>query len=312
MALFDVYNILLPFILLLYLRLTRLNENVINKAILILYSFFVVIMVGTRNLMTGADTVSYYKFYQTALIDGQELRTINYFEPLFSLIGLLCAKLDLSFTIFNIIIASITMYFFSKTVLKLKGNAFIFIILYTVFCQHLNMMNQVRQALAMMIALYAITFLKDGQKIKFIKWVIIAAFFHLSSLVILVLLPLWNVKINKKIVAIYSTIGLICTFTHSVIFRIVERFFNYGHYLDQSWRYQAFDTAAIINFLVRIVMLLFASMFYHELYKKNKNINGYYHMIIICSVLQLLCIYNNAMGRITSVFFSLICLLFQR
>ena len=126
MALFDVYNILLPFILLLYLKLTRLNENVINKAILILYSFFVVIMVGTRNLMTGADTVAYYKFYQTALIDGQELRTLNYFEPLFSLIGLLCAKLDLSFTTFNIIIASITMYFFSKTALKLKGNAFIF------------------------------------------------------------------------------------------------------------------------------------------------------------------------------------------
>ena len=303
MSLFDICNIIFPFVLLLYLKLIKLDKKNINKAILILYSLFVAIVVGTRSLMTGTDTPAYYRFYQTALIDGQELRTLNYFEPLFSLIGLLCAKLELSFTVFNIVIASITMYFFLKTVVKLNGNAFIFVVLYTVFCQHLNMMNQVRQALAMMVTLYAITFLKDGQKIQFIKWVIIAALFHLSSLVVLILLPLWNIKINKKIITVYATIGLICTFLYSVIFSIIKRYFDYGHYLDQLWRYEAFDTAAILNFAVRIVMLLFAAMFYRELYERDKNINGYYHMIIICSILQLLCIFNNAMGRITSVFF---------
>lgn len=303
MALFDICNIILPLVLVLYLKLTRLNKDLINKAIMILYSICIILLVGTRSVQTGDDTISYYHFYQLAHISGHESKTLNNFEPLFSLIGLICAKLDFSFMFFNVIIAFITMYFFSITVIKMKCNAFISIFLYTVFCLHLNMMNQVRQALAMMIALYAITFLNENKKGNFIIWTIIASLFHLSCLIILILLPIWKIKIRKKTILLYILFGIIFALTYESIFKFIINYIGYGHYITEEWRYGAHNFNAILNFIVRLIMLFFSLLFYSELKSKGRNIDGYYHMIFICTVLQLLCIFNNAIGRITTIFY---------
>lgn len=142
-----------PFFYKFIVNFFKLEQTKQNKIILSLYFIQTSIIVGGRALNTGADTNVYYLFYQFASIPGNEIIALKRFEPLFSLICLICVKLGFSFTVFNIIIAAITMFFFMKAVEKFS-NAELIIYTYISFCFFYNMMNQVRQALAMMIVLY--------------------------------------------------------------------------------------------------------------------------------------------------------------
>ena len=159
-----IFNLISPLFYALSAKITRLNKETQNKFLLFLYSVTATLIVGTRALNIGDDTGSYYRFYQIALQSESEIETLNYFEPLFSLLGLVCAKLKFDFTGFNIVIAGLTMVFFSKALLRSSLNIKISIFLYTVFNLFYNMMNQVRQALAMAIILYGITYLKENEK----------------------------------------------------------------------------------------------------------------------------------------------------
>lgn len=303
MLIVSIVGIIMPFLYSLGLKILMLGRKMQNKLLLILFSVQTIIITGTRTVQTGADTGNYFRFYEVALKEGLNERTVNYFEPLFSVIGIICAKTGLNFAWFNIIIAALTMYFFSKSILKMKCNAFIAAYLYMCFALFYNMMNQVRQALAMMIVLYAVTFLKDNQKAKFVKWILVASTVHLSSMIALVLMFIWNIKINRRILAGYFFAAVCLATTSNIVFRVIEKTFSYGHYLTESWRYGAYDKNAILNLVVRITILIFALIFHSELVRKDKNIDGYYHMILICTVLQVLVIKNNAIGRITTIFY---------
>lgn len=297
-----IFNLMSPFICTIYVRFSRLNKELQNKILLFLYSVIAVLIVGTRTVGTGADTIVYYDFYQKALQPGTEEFIMNRFEPLFSLIGLLCARFNFSFTIFNIIVVALTMLFFSKAIHCSSSDVTVSIFLYISFFLFYNMMNQVRQALAMMIVLYAISYLRDNLKKKFIIWVIVASLIHMSSLIVLVLLLIYKLELSKKVIRNYILIGIVSVLTSTLIFRVVS-YLPFGHYLSESWRYGAFDKNAILNFIVRLTMLICAMLFFKEISKKNKKISIYYHMIFICTILQAITVLNNAMGRITTFFF---------
>lgn len=298
-----ILNLISPLIYTAYARLSRLDKNLQNKIILFLYSVQVILMVGTRTLTTGADTINYYNFYEKALFSESYENVLNYFEPLFSLIGIISARMGLSFVTFDCIIAGLTMFFFSKAVEKCSSEVTISIYLYIIFGLFHNMMNQVRQALAMMIILYALTFLNEEKKAKFLVYVLLASLIHTSSLIVLVLLLVHKMKINLKTIFLYFTVSIMCAVFCSFIFEFITKYFSYGGYLEEDWRYGAFDINAILNFFVRLVMLILAMLFIRELNQKNRKINLYYHMIWICTVFQTLTVFNNAMGRITTYFF---------
>lgn len=298
-----IVNLILPFVLIIYAKLTRLEKKYQDNIVLFIYTVFAILIVGTRSIETGADTISYFNFYKVALQQGQEVRAFNYFEPLFSLIGIICAKLNFSFEMFNIIIALLTMIFFSKAIAKSSANVMLSIFLYITFSLFDQMMNQVRQGFAMMIVLYAVSFLTSDNKKKFVLWVLVAALVHLSSLIALILLIFYKFEINKKTISVYIVMGICCLLFSTFIFQFISSNFDYGHYLTESWRYGAYNKKAILNLIVRIIMLISVMFFSIEICEQNKSMNVYYHMVFLCTVFQILTVMNNAVGRITTIFF---------
>lgn len=298
-------NLAIPFILGLYTRFSQLDKKVQNKFILIVYSLFAVLVIGTRTLDTGTDTTSYYRFYDVALYSDDNSRIINYFEPLFSLIGLVSARLELSFVEFNILIAALTMIFFSLAVGKSCSNVTMSIFLYTSFSLFIQMMNQVRQSLAMMVILYAVTFLKEDKIKKFLFWILIAGLIHTSSFAAILLVFVYKIEINKKTILLYAIIGISGMIFSRIFFAIIIRYTRYGHLLTETWRdYSAFDNATIVNTIFRFFLLVMVLIYYKDINKTNMQINVYYHMAMICMVLQLIAVMNNAIARITTIFFA--------
>lgn len=297
-------NLSIPFILYLYARFSQVDKKIQNRFILIVYSLFVVLVAGTRSLDTGVDTISYYRFYEVAQNSNDNSMIISYFEPLFSAIGILSVRLGLHFVGFNLLISALTMIFFSLAIDKTSDNVTMSIFLYTSFSLFQQMMNQVRQGLAMMIILYAVTFLKEDKIRKFIFWVFIAGLIHTSCFIVLLLVFIYKIEINARIIRIYAITGVFGMIFSRIIFSIIIRYTSYGHLLTETWRdYSAFDKGTVINTIFRFFLLVIILIYYKEMIEINKQINVYYHMAMICMVLQLVAVMNNAIARITTYFF---------
>lgn len=292
-------NLLLPYIYVLLLKFFRIKKEKRNVILAVLYSIQFTLIVGTRSLDTGADTGVYFRFYQAIGISGADFSAVSRFEPLFSLTALICSRLGLSYTVFNIIIAGATIIFFSKAILNSSSDVLLSYFLYITFCQFYNAMNQVRQALALTIILYAVTLLRDNNRKKFVFWVIIASLFHYSAVVAFIFLILKDIDLNKKIVFTYIISGIICYILSPYIFRLLSMMPYYGVYFRLHIERSAYIDA-LMNLLVRAVMLIFTLFFLNEFKDKMKI---YYHMALLCTFFQILTALNTGIGRITTYFF---------
>ena len=295
-------NYVLPFVYKIYLYFSRLDKKTQNRIFLFLFSCQVILIVGTRTMYTGTDTGSYLKFYNSALYYGMVEKNINYFEPLFSLIGIFCGFIGLDFTGFNIIIAFLTMLFFSLAILNSEVDAFISSVLFNSFLFSYQMMNQVRQILALMIILYAVTLLCQHKKKLFVIYIVFATLFHVSSLIAICLLFFPKINMAKKFLCFYIAITCIVLVSINFIFSIIIKFTPYGGYLTVDDRYGAFDSDAILNLIVRIALIIIIMPFFNEIVKSKKQ-EHYYLMCFICTILLVTAIFNNAMARTTTVFF---------
>ena len=164
------------------------------------------------------------------------------------------------------------------------------------------MLNQYRQILALAIVLYAITYLLDGNKKAFLIWVVLAAGFHKSSLVTIPLVFLSNIKIAPRIVWLYvlSAVGL--WFLNDLLFYLIS-LTPYGVYVGSAYD-QSFLLSTILNLGVRICVLVFCCVFHKRLVSIRPNIDFFYHLALICTVLQVLTVKSALYGRVTTYFFA--------
>ena len=150
-----IANVLLPFLYYLILKLISLKKDDKKKIFLFLCSIQIILIVGTRSYSTGIDTpVYYYRFLQMKNVSHFFEIFIFGFEPFYTLLNYIIGVLGLEFMWVNIIVASLTMYFLSKTILESGCNELWSIYLYISTCIFYQMMNQHRQTLAMAIILH--------------------------------------------------------------------------------------------------------------------------------------------------------------
>jgi hypothetical protein len=133
----------------------------------------------------GTDHLGYLFSYIEGSV-GENLRM----EPLFRWISKICYDLNIHPIIYFAIWAFIQITFF---LLAFKNERYLFPLLITFLFFNLSFtfwMNGIRQALAMCIWLYSITFIVEKKFWHYIIWGIIAFLFHRSALILFVFYPL--------------------------------------------------------------------------------------------------------------------------
>lgn len=300
-----LYSMFSPFLIFGLLKTNnRITDEKRNRLLLILYSIQTAIIIGTRTLDTGSDTFAYFRMFNNiANLSSPVTAVQNGIEPLFSLIAFICAKINIGYVGFNITVAALTMVFFSLAIYRTSISSLLSLYIYNCFALYAQMINQSRQVLAMAVVLYAIANLIEDRKVIFVMWVIVASLIHTSAIICFALLFIYRRELTPKLLGVYFLSGLFVLVMHNTLFSIIIRYSRYGRYLTQEWRYSSFNDSAIMNTIVRITMLLLALLFYKELVLNSERMNMFYHMIIICTILQTLCVFNNALGRITTYFF---------
>ena len=105
--------------------------------------------------------------------------------------------------------------------------------------------------------------------------------------------------INYNIFFKYVIATIALFFSLPVIFYLIS-FTTYVGYIGSI--YDNVQATSFYNLLVRVILLLISLYFYKPL-KERMNIDLYYHMIIICTIIQLLTIRSALFGRLTTYFF---------
>jgi hypothetical protein len=92
-------------------------------------------------------------------------------------------------------------------------------------------------------------------------------------------------------------------FFYKTIVRLLGKTSYGAIYLGWSAYDISLKGSAVINFAVRIILLIICLSVYKEVIKKNKKNEILYHMVIICTILQLFTLVSYLYGRMTTYFF---------
>lgn len=201
---------------------------------------------------------------------------------------------------FYLVLGSIFIIFLYKSINNCEYKVFS-LFLFLVFCLYLQSFNQSRQIVALVIVLYSIKFLKEENFVKYFICILFAAIFHESSIIFIPLYFLKNIKINKKIVFCYLILMLLFYFNNNLIYNIIS-YSKYKIYFTTQYNISNVSSS-YINLIIRMFFLIFCLAFYKRL-NNDKKYNFCYHMIFICTILQILTIKFYFLGRITTYFYA--------
>ncbi len=201
------------------------------------------------------------------------------------------------------IIAILTIYFLIRAIKEQSNNWALSLYIFFCFSYYYLTFSMIRQMLAMVIVLYGFKYLTDNNPKRYILIVLLAALFHATSLVCLLIWPMRFVRMSVKSVMMYILSGVLFFYGFDVILGLLSWIPYVSIYSADSMYSRSFGITTILNTFVRIAMMAFCLFFYKSLNKKHKIATAYYNIIAICTVLQSGAMRFNLFGRLTAYFY---------
>lgn len=158
-----------------------------------------VVFIGFRGL-SGADSVNYIRFfndYTDTLFDwsGKDKQYTEYgFYYLSVVVKSVWSNIDFYF----LIIAFVTMGLYLKTIKRWSIYPILSICVYYSRFMILREMNQIRGGLAISIVLFCLFYLVQGDRRKYIMGILIAMCFHVSTIIALPMVWVYNIRITFR------------------------------------------------------------------------------------------------------------------
>lgn len=268
----------------------KLNKQFTILAILPIFLLFVL-----RDKYIGADTIGYVRFFQVdirrfsfyMLFQEDVMRFEIGFRLYVKLISLITNNYTIYFLINGIIIFG-TLLCFS---FKYTKNPFLFFFLFITLGTYSFLETGLRQALAMMICLWSVDFIKDRKPIRFILTVILAYFFHKSAMIFVILYPLCNIKKHDYMIFVYSFFSFVLL----IGFSTFQGFFN--SLLGYEYEIEETNNGGIF---MMVLLILFSFSFYllHNKKEEEKTLNVILHLSLLTLMFWLLRLVSRTAERI--------------
>lgn len=264
---------------------------------------FVIII---RNIDVGKDYERYYRAIMRIHMGKAYPLDIQWlsigFRILIRAVGLLHLPNNMVPFLVIWISSFITLYCFFKVCIEFSSKPTMSLFIFFSFCLYFQIMNQFRQMQAIAIVLLAYKYI-DKSMIKYMLMVVFASSFHSSALIMIPLYFVVKVHINYKLILGYFISCLIAVFLYSEITDLLKKTTYGAIYFGWSDFDYAFGGSAIINLVIRILLLVVCLSVSKQIIRKNLKNEVLYHMIIICTIIQVFTVVSYAFGRITTYFF---------
>lgn len=244
----------------------------INKRTFIICSFFIMaIILGLRGNSVGEDTKHFLSVFRYAQNISWKTALTSGTDVIYNTVYNVDLSIEVGYLVLNKIIASFTdngqwlLILCAIATCSLVGKFIydntenVFMATYIFMCEslYMNSFNLMRQLLAMSIGIQAYTYLKRNNYKKAIMCIFLAFLFHKSSIVLLILIPLFWVKNNNKAIKYIVIIGISINFMIPLLYQMLSIFLpRYSNYLKVNhWGVSV--NGKLLLWLIEIAICIF-------------------------------------------------------
>lgn len=243
-----------PILCAIVLRALRVAPRTGDRISLGVFFTLLLALLMLRAPTIGRDLPNYRIFFQNALNKGWNSVQESTTERGFMVLNVLVAKLTDSYQVFLAVIAVLTLVPIAVSYLRNAEDAVLTILLFLNVSVFIILFSTLRQALTMALGLIAYEFIKSKKWYFFLPTVALAFFIHKSALILLVLYPLYHIRISRRwLIGIAPAYVLLFVFKRqifSLCLRLIASF--YENYVTIE------DTGAYNMLLLLLLLTAFA------------------------------------------------------
>lgn len=230
------------------------------------------ILGGIRSEFVGTDNIVYKAAFLKIAAMKSPIQAVSegQFEVLYNLLCYIVSRFTIDYHWVCFVTELITVSFVVAGLYYFRNEIPIWLgILVYLFCQYCNVMNLVRQGIALSICFFALRFLREKKWIRYILWVTIAILFHTSAYISLLLLIIFKIMEGER--SIWKTVLLIILSTVgvSIIPQMAKSLIGIG-ILPSKYLAYVSDSVSIswAHTIYRLPVLLIATFMYKKVVDK--------------------------------------------
>lgn len=281
------------------------RKNKIISVYIVLSFILLLSLIVFRDLSVGIDYENYY--YAVLRVANNNMLDYDYtwlskgFRTFIKIIAFAgFPESVLPFIVIGII-SFCTLLLFYYSFIKFSTFPTFSLFIFFCFCLYFQMMNQFRQMFAIALVLFSYKFI--GKSFwKYFLTIVLAALFHGTALIMLPMYFVCKLDINRNIILGYFFVGTAGVTMYPVIVRLI-RYTSYSKYLEWEEFDVSHTSTAIINFIVRIIILVLCLKVRKRVVDKKPQTNVLYHMVIACTIVQVFAIISALFTRVTTYFY---------
>lgn len=259
-----VYYFILIFLLCLGIVKKHVQQSRRNDIVIMMIGALVLLLFAAlRNIEIGADTEQYVshflKISHTKVSDfstysngwyGDIETGYKFYNKFLSFFSLHPQTITIANSILQIgLIAAV--------IVKESKDKWLSIFLYFTFCFYQTALNLTPSSFVSYFMFLSYPFIKQRRLIPFLLFVLIGMSFHTSAIFFLPLYFLYQIKINKKIISLFISAGILGTILYSTLLPFILKFIptKYISYIDPSHKINGL-TVELSVFAVQLLAIL--------------------------------------------------------
>ena len=232
--------------------IAQLKSTYVTLCIL---AFLPMTFVSVFRYKVGTDWTIYDDYFHW-ISEGKD----KFSEPLFNLLNRVIYIFTKDswwlFAICALLIGCLTF----KAFMEQSVNPVFSILIFVLSGDYFNSQNQIRQALAMAIFLYAMKYIKERNMKKYFFFIVIAMLIHTSAIVYVPLYFLYGLKVNARLLGtIYAGIVVLLPIMKKLMVFLVSKT-KYSWYFESRYNMNDFY---LLGFLVTSFYLVLALFYYY-------------------------------------------------
>ncbi|MBQ7360639.1 MAG: EpsG family protein [Lachnospiraceae bacterium] len=206
------------------------------------------------NVGTDYDYV-YTPFFYSINSGGEKFNEVG-FNIINQITYLISEKPFLMFAV----VAVLTLLFMFLAFYEQSVNVCVSIYIFVVGLFYFNSLNQIRQALAMAIAVYAMKYLWKREPIKYFLLILLAISMHTSAVIYIPIYFIYGIRANVKAHIIFILCAIVAQPVLKGAIQFVISKTKYAWYLDSIFGQQGFSIITFAFILVTLLLLYYCQL----------------------------------------------------
>lgn len=221
------YYILLAIVMIIASRYERMPKKTWTPIVLIFITM--TLFIGLRDASVGTDTAGYARGFNDfdELDAGERLQWDK--EPGFWLLNQLGQSLGDNYAVLLSLVAGVAYTGALFSMKKLSKNLLVSLFVYLTLCYFTFCVNAARQGIAVGIYMLSFQYILSKDLKRYVFWVLVAAMFHKTVVVMLPLYFLFTMKFNIKTISLMVVASVVLT-------SLLPVFLEYGAGMEQRYK----------------------------------------------------------------------------